>query len=93
VLSFLKDHPFAVAGHFDTSLVLTYSVQPSPLFDLYHFRRSKEKWGSIAVAMVRAKSLRPKGFMKFSEAILFLQGTEYFSDTIQVTASGYADCT
>jgi len=68
MFSYLKNHPFAVEAHFDTSLVLTFAVLKEDIehlipecleLDVFH-----EKWAFIAVAMVDTKKLRPKGFPK-----------------------------
>lgn len=69
MLSFLKDHPFAVASHFDISLVLTYAVPREQLQGLIpeclSLDAHDDKWAFIAVAMVKTRNLRPKGFPEF----------------------------
>lgn len=82
MLSFLKDHPFAVASHFDTSLVLTYAVPMEQLQRLIPECLSldtfEEKWAFIAVAMVKTKSLRLKGFPEFLGNDFILTGYRIF---------------
>jgi uncharacterized protein YqjF (DUF2071 family) len=81
-LSFLKNHPFAVAAHFESSVVLTFALPkealggflPPPL-DLDTF---EDKWAFLAVAMVRTTALRPKGFPKFMGHNFFLIGYRIF---------------
>lgn len=69
MLSFLKDHPFPVASHFDTSLVLTYAVPKEHLQkfipECLSLDTFEDKWAFIAVAMVKTRNLRPKAFPKF----------------------------
>jgi hypothetical protein len=82
MLSFLKNHPFAVASHFDTSLVLTYSVPKEQLQQLIPECLSldtfEDKWAFIAVAMVKTQNLRPKGFPKFLGNDFVLTGYRIF---------------
>lgn len=82
MLNFLKDHPFAVASHFDTSLVLTYAVPKDQLqkfipecleLDIF-----EDKWAFIAVAMVKTRNLRPRGFPKFLGNDFVLTGYRIF---------------
>src|SRR5690348_12035292 len=82
MLSFLKNHPFAVEAHFESSLVFTFAfakeeVQPliPPCLQLDTF---KDRWAFIAVAMVQTKGLRPKGFPKFMGNDFFLIGYRVF---------------
>lgn len=82
MLSFLKNHPFAVEAYFESSLVLTYSV---PKEQLQHLLPPcvepdtfNSKWAFIAVAMVQTKSLRPKGFPAFLGNDFFLIGYRIF---------------
>lgn len=81
-MSFLKNHPFPVEAHFDYSLVLTFAVPKAALqpflppcleVDTYD-----DKWAFIAVAMVQATGLRPKGFPKFMGNNFFLIGYRIF---------------
>jgi len=82
MFSYLKNHPFAVEAHFDTSLVLTFAVLKEDIehlipecleLDVFH-----EKWAFIAVAMVDTKKLRPKGFPKILGNDFFLIGYRIF---------------
>lgn len=82
MLSFLKDHPFAVASHFDTSLVLTYAVPREEIQGLIPECLSldtfEDKWAFIAVAMVKTRNLRPKGFPEFLGNDFILIGYRIF---------------
>jgi hypothetical protein len=82
MLSFLKDHPFAVASHFDTSLVLTYAVPKGQLQkfipECLILDTFEDKWAFIAVAIVKTKNLRPKGFPKFLGNNFVLTGYRIF---------------
>jgi hypothetical protein len=80
--SFLKNHPFAVEAHFESSTVLTFAIPkaelehmlPEPLsLDLF-----EDKWAFVAVAMVQTSGLRPKGFPKFMGNSFFLIGYRIF---------------
>jgi uncharacterized protein YqjF (DUF2071 family) len=82
MLSFLKSHPFAVETFFESSLVLTYAVLKEELtafipecleLDLF-----EDKWAFIAVAMVKTKKLRPKGFPSFMGHDFLLTGYRIF---------------
>lgn len=82
MLSFLKNHPFAVEAFFESSLVLTFAVPKEQLqsmipecleLDTYDY-----KWAFIAVAMVQTKKLRPKGFPSFMGNDFFLIGYRVF---------------
>lgn len=81
-MSFLKNHPFAVEAHFDSSLVLTFAVPKEQLemlipecleLDLF-----EDQYAFVAVAMVQTKHLRPKGFPKFLGNDFFLIGYRIF---------------
>jgi uncharacterized protein YqjF (DUF2071 family) len=82
MLSFLKDHPFAVDAHFDSSLVLTFAVPKEELQnripECLELDTFDEKWAFIAIAMVQTKDLRPKGFPKFMGNDFFLIGYRVF---------------
>lgn len=69
MLSFLKNHPFAVEAFFESSLVLTFAVPKEELKGMIPeclaLDTFDDKWAFIAVAMVRTKKLRPKGFPEF----------------------------
>lgn len=83
MLSFLKDHPFAVASYFETSLVLTYAVSTEQLQGLIPECLSldtfEDKWAFIAVAMVKTRNLRPKGFPEFLGNDFILTGYRIFA--------------
>lgn len=82
MLNFLKDHPFAVTSHFDSSLVLTYAVPKEQLQkfipECLTLDTFDDKWAFIAVAMVKTKSLRPKGFPEFLGNDFVLTGYRIF---------------
>jgi hypothetical protein len=82
MLSFLKNHPFAVEAFFECSIVLTFAVPKDQLqhlipdcLELDTFNRN---WAFIAVAMVQTRALRPKGFPKFLGNDFFLIGYRTF---------------
>jgi uncharacterized protein YqjF (DUF2071 family) len=81
-MKFLKNHPFAVEAYFDSSLVLTFTVPKEELQKLIpeclELDTFEDKWAFIAVAMVQAKNLRPKGFPKFMGNDFFLIGYRIF---------------
>lgn len=82
MLSFLKNHPFAVEAYFDKSIVLTYAVPKEQLQLLIPacvtLDTFQDKWAFIAIAMVQTKHLRPKGFPKFMGSDFFLIGYRIF---------------
>ena len=82
MLTFLKNHPFAVEAHFESSLVLTFAVPKEQLQALIpeclHLDTFQDKWAFVAVAMVQTKDLRPKGFPKFMGNDFFLIGYRVF---------------
>lgn len=82
MIAFLKNHPFSVETHFESSTVLTFAIPKEELqsyipecleLDLF-----QDKWAFIAVAMVQTKELRPKGFPKFMGNNFFLIGYRIF---------------
>ena len=82
MLSFLKNHPFAVEAYFERSLVVTFAVpkeQLEPLIpaclalDTYN-----DRWAFIAVALVQTKELRPKGFPRVLGNDFILVGYRIF---------------
>ena len=82
MLTFLKEHPFAVEAFFESSLVFTFAV---PVDQLQHLippclelDTFNDTWAFIAVAMVQTKSLRPKGFPKALGNDFFLIGYRLF---------------
>ena len=82
MLNFLKNHPFAVEAHFDSSLVLTFAVPKDQLQNLIpeclELDTFQDKWAFIAIAMVQTSGLRPKGFPKFMGNDFFLIGYRIF---------------
>ena len=82
MLSYLKNHPFAVDAFFESSLVLTFAVPKEQLQNLIpeclQLDTFQDKWAFIAVAMVQTKDLRPKGFPKFMGNNFFLIGYRIF---------------
>lgn len=81
-MSFLKDHPFSVKAHFETSMVLTFAVAKEELehwipeclsLDLFD-----NKWAFVAVALVQTKELRPSIFPRFMGNDFFLIGYRIF---------------
>src|SRR6478735_7980514 len=82
MLSFLKNHPFAVEAFFESSVVLTFAVpkeQLQPLIpECLQLDVFNDKWAFVAVAMVQTKDLRPKGFPKFMGNDFFLIGYRVF---------------
>jgi hypothetical protein len=86
MLSFLKNHPFAVEAFFTSSLVLTFAVPKEQLqqlipecleLDVY-----QDKWAFVAIAMVQTTGLRPKGFPKYFGNDFFLIGYRIFTKYI-----------
>ncbi len=82
MLSFLKDHPFAVEAFFERSLVVTYAA---PKFeverlvpDCLEVDTFDDNWAFVAVAMVRTRALRPKGFPSVFGSDFFLIGYRVF---------------
>jgi uncharacterized protein YqjF (DUF2071 family) len=82
MLSFLKNHPFAVEAFFESSLVLTFAVPKEQLQQLIppclQLDTFNNQWAFIAVAMVQTKDLRPKGFPKVLGNDFFLIGYRIF---------------
>jgi uncharacterized protein YqjF (DUF2071 family) len=82
VFSFLKNHPFAVKAHFDSSIVLTFAVPKVELQDLLpeclELDTYDDKWAFLAVAMVQTRALRPNGLPKFFGHDFFLIGYRIF---------------
>jgi uncharacterized protein YqjF (DUF2071 family) len=82
MLSFLKNHPFAVEAFFESSLVFTFAIPKEGIRHLIpeclELDTFNDKWAFIAVAMVQTKSLRPKGFPKFMGNDFFLIGYRVF---------------
>ena len=82
MLSFLKNHPFAVESFFESSTVLTFAVPKEQLQNLIpeclQLDTFQDKWAFVAVAMVQTKDLRPKGFPEFMGNNFFLIGYRVF---------------
>jgi uncharacterized protein YqjF (DUF2071 family) len=82
MFSFLKDHPFAVEAFFESSLVITFAVPKEQLRqrvpECLQLDTFNDKWAFIAVAMVRTKGLRPKGFPRWAGNDFFLIGYRVF---------------
>ena len=82
MLSFLKNHPFAVEAYFNSSVVLTFSVPKEELGHLIPEGLSldvyKDKWAFVAVAMVDTKGLKPKALPAFFGNNFFLIGYRVF---------------
>jgi len=82
MLSFLKNHPFAVQAHFESSVVLTFAVPREAVMGLLPDCLApdtfQDKWAFIAVAMVQTTGLRPKGFPAFMGNDFFLIGYRIF---------------
>ena len=82
MLHFLKNHPFAVEGFFESSLVLTFAVPKEQLQNLIpkclELDTFKDTHAFVAIAMVQAKNLRPKGFPNFLGNDFFLIGFRIF---------------
>ena len=82
MLSFLKDHPFAVEAFFKRSIVLTFAVPKEQLKHLIpeclELDVFNDRWAFIAIAMVQTKDLRPKGFPKIFGNDFFLIGYRVF---------------
>lgn len=82
MLSYLKNHPFAVEAFFESSHVFTFAIAKEQIehlipacleLDTFH-----NEWAFIAVAMVQTKALRPKGFPKLFGNDFFLIGYRVF---------------
>jgi len=82
MLSFLKNHPFAVEAFFEDSIVLTFAFPKEKLQTLIpeclELDTLKDTWAFIAVAMVNTKKLRPKGFPAFIGRDFSLVGYRIF---------------
>jgi len=82
MLSFLKNHPFAVEAFFESSLVLTFAIPKEKLQALIpeclELDTFQDRYAFVAVAMVQTKGLRPKGFPKIFGNDFFLIGYRIF---------------
>ena len=81
-MEFLKNHPFPVVAHFESSTVLTFAVPKEELEsyipECLSLDTFQDKWAFIAVAMVQTKDLRPKGMPRFLGNNFFLIGYRIF---------------
>ena len=82
MMSYLKNHPFAVEAFFESSLVFTFAVPKEELQNFIpeclELDTFVDKWAFVAAAMVQTKNLRPKGFPKFMGNDFFLIGYRVF---------------
>lgn len=81
MLHLLKRHPIAIEANFDFTLVLTYALPAEVLKPLLFpglVLDSLEDFGFVAVAMVNAKKLRPKGSPSVFGQDFFLTGYRIF---------------
>ncbi len=82
MLATLKNHPFAVEAHFESSIVLTFAVRKEEVQDLIpeclQLDTFKDKWAFVAIAMVQTKNLRPKGMPEYFGNDFFLIGYRVF---------------
>lgn len=78
----LKDHPFAVEAFFESSLVLTYAIPAAELKQLIppclELDTFEDKWAFVAIAVVKTKHLRPKGFPVWMGNNFILTGYRIF---------------
>lgn len=81
-MKFLKNHPFAIEAFFESSVVLTFAVPKEELTkyipNCLELDTFKDEWAFIAIAMVKTKGLRPKGFPKMLGHDFFLLGYRIF---------------
>lgn len=95
MFNFLKKHPFSVEAFFDYSLVFSFAVPKEELqnkipvcleldtFESKDNQTGKEtQYAFVAIAMVKTKELRPKGFPKFMGNDFFLIGYRIFVNYI-----------
>lgn len=78
----IKDHPFPVETFFENSLVLTYAVPKEELQPLIpeclKLDTLDDQWAFLAIALVKTKSLRPKGLPEFMGNDFILAGYRVF---------------
>ena len=81
-MSGIKDHPFAVEAFFESSLVLTYAIPAAVLRPMVPARFELDvfldKWAFAAIAIVKAKRLRPRGLPAFMGNDFVLAGYRVF---------------
>jgi hypothetical protein len=82
MFSFLKNHPFAVEAHFESSIVLTFAIEKQKLQHLIppclELDTFNDRYGFVAVALVQTNALRPKGFHRFMGHNFILIGYRIF---------------
>jgi len=82
MLPFLKNHPFAVEAFFENSVVLTYAIPKEQLQKLIPecltLDTFKNEFAFVAIALVKTKNLRPKGFPKMLGNDFYLIGYRIF---------------
>lgn len=87
MFDFLKNHPFPVQAFFEYSLIFSFAVPKEELenkiplcleLDTFKNIENDKKYAFVAVAMVKTKELRPKGFPKFMGNDFFLIGYRIF---------------
>jgi Uncharacterized conserved protein (COG2071) len=82
LLNFLKNHPFGVEAHFESSYVLTFAVAKDELQTMIpeclQLDTFQDKYAFIAVALVQTKDLRPQGFPKITGNDFILIGYRIF---------------
>ena len=84
ILGRLRTHPFGVRAHFEQSVVLTYALPASQLDALVpapfslDVSREHPHLGYVAVALVRARDLRPGRLPRFLGRDFFLVGYRVF---------------
>ena len=82
MLERIRRHPFAVQAFFRRSLVLTYALPASVLCELIGpglELDTYDDYGFLAIAMVDARQLRPKGFPSWLGQAFFLTGYRVFT--------------
>lgn len=81
-MSFLKNHPFAVAAYFKRSTVFTFAIpkeQLQPMIpECLQLDTFDDTYAFVALAMVETKNLRPKGFPAFMGNDFYLMGLRIF---------------
>ena len=82
MLSFLKNHPFAIEAFFESSIVITFAAPKEHIQNLIppcvELDTFNDKWGFLAIAMVQTRNLRPKYFPKLFGNDFFLIGYRVF---------------
>ncbi|MGJ4786819.1 DUF2071 domain-containing protein [Leptospira koniambonensis] len=82
MFSFLKKHPFAVQAFFESSTVLTFALPKEKIASMIpeclELDTFEGRYAFIAVALVKTKKLRPKGFPEFIGSDFFLIGYRIF---------------